>query len=304
MIRIHNQLTIHNLQKQLQTQNSELKQVVKMLSQSQLAVVQRETIANLSRLAIGVVNGIEPPLWQISNHLVSIQQTLPVLSQYIQPLQSELLAEMLSHQSAIGILPSLAEAVDSIQAEAGQIRAILLALHQFADFNTAEVRSIDIHAAIDQMLLLLHPFFMRNQPRQIELVKDYGSLPPVTGYVNLFNQVMFNLLSRAIDALASNSSQAEDAAFQPTLRLKTEISDRATVLIYVQDNAIPANDIEIPANSPTWFPGSSLNGLTNLPIGVLVCQQIVAEIHRGHLTHQTLAQGSEFRIELPIHFSP
>lgn len=335
LMRIENQLTLRNLQKQLQVQNSQLKQAIAIMNHSHLELIHQETASYLSRLAIGMAHGLGQPLTQLSNYLSVIQQALPTLKQRLLASQGESAAgelpdrfpnrfpdqfpDQFPNQATVGaidatsVLSSLDRVTQGMQTNANCMQAILLALHSLAKCNTAELRSIDIHQAIDRMLLLLQPFFMEPGAAQTPgLVKDYGVLPSVTCYVNLFDQVLFSLLSQAIDGLTFRSSQVETGAFQPTLRIKTELSDRETVLIHIQDNSTQDNGTAAPARSseslnslPPAFldqPDRPSGELSGLPIGILICQQIVEETHQGRFTHRTSKHGSEFIVEMPVQF--
>lgn len=348
LIRIENQLTLQKLQKQLQAQNSRLKQAIKTLSMSPLELIQQETMTYLSRLAIGVARGMDQPLAQISNYLSHIGQTLPMLKQCMQPPQDgstavelpnqlpnqfpdqlanqffnqspEQFSEQFLEQSlnslddqlmlgaidANGMLSSLDQATQAMQANANQMQSILLALHSLAQCNTSNLRSIDIHEAIDRMLVLLQSLLVKSDAAHATgVVKDYGVVPSITCYVNLFNQVLFNLLSQAIDELTCTNNQTQTGGLQPELRIKTELSDRETVLIHIQinDTATATCSSESLALAKTMSdrPADSSSREVPLPIGIAICQRIVEETHQGRFTHRTLQQGREFVLEMPLH---
>ena len=52
------------------------------------------------------------------------------------------------------------------------------------------------------MLILQHKLKENGKNRQIEIVKEYGKIPPVQCYAGQLNQVFMNIVSNAIDALA------------------------------------------------------------------------------------------------------
>ena len=80
---------------------------------------------------------------------------------------------------------------------AERICKLVESLRTFSRLDESELKAVDLHEALESTIVLLRSRF----PSTIELVKDYGDLPPVECYAADLNQVFLHLLNNAIDAL-------------------------------------------------------------------------------------------------------
>jgi len=85
---------------------------------------------------------------------------------------------------------------------AERIRQIVLSLRNFSRLDEDGTKPVDIHEGIDNTLLLLqHRLKAKPGCPEIQVIRDYGNLPPVMCHAGQMNQVFMNLLANAIDAL-------------------------------------------------------------------------------------------------------
>ncbi len=198
------------------------------------------------------------------------------------------------------------------------------------------MKSVDLHEGIDNTLLILqHRLKANTDLPDIEVIKEYGDLPPVECYPAQLNQVFLNILSNGIDAIedglgASPSmapTRAEDNGKGflsmdrqqenfyrplpmthnqlPKIRIRTSaIGDRERgtadrVLIRISDNG-PGIPEEVRSRIfDPFFTTKPIGRGTGL--GLSISYQIVVEKHRGQLRCIALPeQGTEFQIEIPI----
>ena len=196
-----------------------------------------------------------------------------------------------------------------------RIKDIVENLQIFAN-NQEQIEKIDIHQEIDRTLQLLQ-YRLKEQPTRsgIQVIKNFGILPPVEGYLGEIAQVLINLIANAIDTLEERMEH--DYSFIPTIWVNTnsianhlslverdhtqtsgEKSFRKSkVIIKITDNGkgiLPHIQRQIFEPLFTTKLASKTKGL-----GLSICQQIIAHKYRGKLKcNSRLGEGSEFVIEI------
>jgi signal transduction histidine kinase len=189
--------------------------------------------------------------------------------------------------------------------------------------DEAERKSVDIHEGLENTLLILQ-HRLKPEAANIQIVKEYGSLPPVECYPGQLNQVFMNLLNNAIDALEkSTSSRISDrvATFNPEripsnqniIKISTEVIDRSSalasnsgsipssqsVIIRIADNGSGIPDEEKKRIFDPFFTTKPVGKGTGL--GLSISYQIVVEKHGGQLQcFSELGKGTEFVVEIPL----
>ncbi|MEG4803334.1 PAS domain-containing protein [Microcoleus sp. ARI1-B5] len=309
---------------QLKHKNRELEQTLKQLGRTQTQLIQAEKMSSLGQLVAGIAHEINNPVTFIygniiyaseyANNLLQLcslyQQYYPepvsALSEFAEQIEVEFMKEDFPHL------------LKSIQIGADRIREIVLSLRNFSRLEESDIKRVDIHEGIDSALLILqHKFKENGRNRQIEIVKEYGILPPVQCYVGQLNQVFMNILNNAIDALAdvrnrkwelASATDGERQNFPslplggdalPSIRIRTEVLENNRVAIAICDNGSGmAESVKSRIFDP-FFTTKPVGKGTGL--GLSISYQIVVERHRGALRCISApGGGTEFAIEIPI----
>ena len=169
--------------------------------------------------------------------------------------------------------------------------------------DESDLKLVDIHEGIDSTLLILqHRLKPKAEHSAIQVIKDYGNLPPVECYASSLNQVFMNILSNAIDALdeANASGTCEGIKEKVSqITIRTSILHSEWVQISIADNGsgMPES-VKDEIFNPffTTKPAGKGTGL-----GMSISYQIVVEEHGGILACSSeVGKGSEFRIQIPI----
>lgn len=168
------------------------------------------------------------------------------------------------------------------------------------------MKPVDIREGIDSTLLILKSRLKGyGDMTDIEIIKNYGEVPPVDCYAGQLNQVFMNVISNAIDALRERdrSREPEDMLEDPsTITITTRIveqGDYSRAVISIKDNGagIP-DDIKNRLFDP-FFTTKQVGSGTGL--GLSISYQIITEKHGGQLSCvSTPGQGAEFIIEIPL----
>ncbi|HAX78911.1 MAG TPA: PAS domain-containing sensor histidine kinase [Cyanobacteria bacterium UBA11372] len=298
---------------QLKQKTTELETALLELQQTQAQLVQSEKMSCLGQLVAGVAHEINNPINCVSSNLPHaeryIQELLNLLQLYAQH-YPEPPAEIQAEKAAIDlefIIEDLPKILSAMQQGSERIREIARSLRNFSRTDEAQMKPADIHEGIESTLLILHHRFKPKQefPR-IELVKEYGNLPPVECYAGQLNQVFMNLIGNGIDAIEEvmgNGSwvigNGKETNYQlPTIRISTEVINDNWVKIRISDNGAGMTAEVQEQLFNRFFTTKPVGKGTGL--GLSISKQIV-EKHKGNLKCISApGQGSEFIIEIPI----
>jgi signal transduction histidine kinase len=166
------------------------------------------------------------------------------------------------------------------------------------------MKQVDIHEGINNTLLILAH---RLKPKSIEclgiqVVKDYGQLPPVQCYAGQLNQVFMNILTNAIDAIDEYNKERslEDIKNHPsTIWVCTQVLDKNQVIVLIGDNGSGMSEEVRGKLFDPFFTTKPVGSGTGL--GMSISYQIIVEKHGGKLECISApGQGTSFLIQIPI----
>lgn len=277
--------------------------------QTQAKLIQTEKMASLGRIVAEVAHEIRNPLnciWGNLTFLLSyFEHLLQLISVYeeeysepcprIDALKEEIEFDFLQEDLPITL--------EGMELGASQLLKIVNGLHHFSHMDETKPVETDIHECVEMTLLILKNRFKNS----IEVVKNYGELPLVSGYSGQLSQVFLNLLVNALDALTEYAADREIQTecpdnWQPQIEITTKVvetEDGKRVAICIADNGPgipPENHQHIFDTFFTTKPAGKGSGM-----GLAICNQIVTEKHGGQLKIRSQpGKNTEFEILLPI----
>jgi len=323
---------------QSREQAQQLEQALQKLRRTQSQLIQTEKMSSLGQLVAGVAHEINNPVTFIYGNLTpaseSTQDLLRLLRLYQEhyPQPAPEIQEEMEAIEVDFLVEDLPKMLSSMKIGADRIRQIVLSLRNFSRLDEAEIKPVDIHEGLNNTLLILqNRLKARAGHPEIQIVKDYGSLPQVECYAGQINQVFMNILTNALDALeellAQRRSEGEDVAqvegsednvqpsnlqpATPCIRIRTEVGrpgesglsreSQDWVTIRIADNG-PGMTQEVKQRLfDPFFTTKPVGEGTGL--GLSISYQIVVEKHGGQLRCKSVpGQGAEFFIEIPIFY--
>jgi len=191
----------------------------------------------------------------------------------------------------------------SMQEGVQRIRSISDSLRSFSRADTESKIAFNIHEDLDSTILILkHRLKANNTRPAIEVVKNYGDIPPIPCFAGQLNQVFMNLLANAIDALEESNfgrNFQEIQAHPNCITVSTSMSQgKNSVLIRIQDNGVGMSEQVRQKIFDHLFTTKAVGKGTGL--GLSIARQIVVEKHGGTLeVNSTPGLGAEFVITIP-----
>lgn len=290
----------------------------------QADTIQSEKMASLGRLVDGVAHEILDPvgfIWGNLNYVADYSQNLVELmaayEKYLPELPEEIV-QLRADMELDYLQQDLPRAMASIRNGADRLKKLVSSLQNFCHIDEVYPKPADLHACIDSALLLIKS----RLSGEIEVVRNYGHLPPVSCYAGQLNQVFMNIFTMAIDGLLNKAVNQKFAQEFREIGLDAspvEITSKSRIEITTQLTSQPASlpaapdsrwvTIKIADNGPGMSPEKLQKLLASFSTekrqeketSLVVSYWIVTAKHGGqfHVRSQP-GEGTEFEILLPL----
>jgi two-component system, NtrC family, sensor kinase len=219
-----------------------------------------EKMASIGLLAAGVAHEVNTPLTGISS--------------YTQMLREQVKPEDLRY-------PLL----EKIERQAFRAAKIINNLLNFSRSGSADLETVDVNRVLLDVLSLLEHQLERNR---VKVVREFSDgLPVVRGNENRLQQVFFNLILNARDAMPSGG----------WLTLATRADDDDTVIIEVRDTGVGIRREDIKRIYDPFFTTKGIGRGTGL--GLSVSYGIIQEHGGAIFVDSVPGKGTTFQVALP-----
>jgi signal transduction histidine kinase len=185
----------------LKKKNVELEEALHELEETQAQLVLTEKMASLGNLAAGIAH-------EVNNPIGAMNAAADVSGKCADRIEMLAPADEPALQKALGILK---ENVQVVRTAGKRVAGIVQTLKDFATLDRAEYQLTDIHADLDNNLVLLE----HELKDKVTVVKKYGNVPPMECYRGELNQAFMTLLTRA----------ARDIEEKGTIEIRTSQED-------------------------------------------------------------------------------
>ncbi|MUG95504.1 response regulator [Scytonema sp. UIC 10036] len=297
------------LEQRVQERTTQLTQSLQQLQETQLQLIQSEKMSTLGQLVAGIGHEINNPIGFIGGNISHIEEYIKDLLRLLRLQQKKLpnrdrdIEELVEEIDLEYLIEDLPKLLASMHQGITRLRDISLSLRTFARADMSCKVEFQIHEGIDSTLMLLkHRLNGNGDCAKIQVVKQYGELPPIACYPGQLNQVFMNIIANAIDAFDAieRKDSSQGIAAPNTIAIATSVdSQQKTVTICIQDNGrgiIPEIQARIFEPSFTTKPVGKGTGL-----GLAISRQIIVDKHKGQITCSSVpGKGTQFTISLPI----
>ncbi|MEG4457857.1 PAS domain S-box protein [Microcoleus sp. N9_A1] len=299
---------LHNSEAQSREQAAQLAAALNKLKTTHSQLVQSEKMSSLGLLIAGVAHEINNPVSFIHGNLAHLKNYTQDLFHHLElyehhyPNPVEEIQQEREEKDLDFLAEDLPQILSSMSVGVDRICQIVQSLRNFSRHDDSQMKPINLHEGIDGTLLILnHRLKGNGEMLPIQIVKQYGELPPVECFAGPINQVFMNILSNAMDAL-------DDANSRRTCQEMPENVSQIRIFTEVVGNFV---EIKIADNGPgiteeikqrifdAFFTTKPIGKGTGM--GLSISYQIIVERHNGELyCSSELGKGTEFTIKMPI----
>ncbi len=260
-------------------------------------------MSSLGRLVAGVAHEINNPVRFIYGNLTFLEEHFTALLsalQYYHKVNPEVLNTPELQELDIDFVRSDFPALlQSMSKGTNRIKDIVHSLKNFSRLGESGQKTVSLLKGLEDALQLLEHRLGASRGADgsaaIQVVRKYGVLPTVECYFGQLNQVFFNILDNAIDALEGGRSPREITISASACTL--ENSSDCGVEIEIADNGcgIPL-ELQERIFDPffTTKPVGSGTGM-----GLAICHSVVVETHGGSLKMRSSPAGTAFTMRIP-----
>ncbi|MDB2425914.1 ATP-binding protein [bacterium] len=277
---------IYSFQNRLKTNFVEIKESSDKLKNAQSQLVHSEKMASLGQLVAGVAHELNNPIGFIHSNVQYLDEYTQTLFKLIKTAKEhpEQLDKELKDCDFDYLEKDFPKLIRSCKEGAQRTRDIVVGLRSFSRLDEAVLKEVDINQSIDETLNLL----VGEIKHRIEVIKNYGDLPPVTCYSSQLNQVFMNLLSNAAQAIEGEG----------VITITTESKDDGFVSISIKDSGKGIKKKDLEHIFDPFFTTKEQGQGTGL--GLSISYGII-EKHRGKIEVKSVVKkGTEFIITIPI----
>lgn len=169
--------------------------------------------------------------------------------------------------------------------ECNRMADLIKKLMDFYRPSSGVIKSTDIHKVIDEMLMLVQKLLIR---KKIKIEKDLASdMPEIEAIPDQLKQVILNILSNAVEAVAESCGRIEISA----------VHINSKIMITIKDNGIGIPPENLKYIFDPFF--TTKLAVKGIGLGLYVSYGIIKR-HGGDITvHSKPGQGTQFTVTLP-----
>lgn len=275
-------------------QTQQLQAALQELRSTQQQLIQTEKMSGLGQMVAGIAHEINNANNFIHANLFHAQEYFKVLNEALElcgnacPEAAEAMVRINEELELDYVRDDFGKLLNSMREGSGRIRSIVMTLRNFSRLDHAELKPVDLNEGLESSLLMLQNKLKTN----IKIDKQYGNLPPVKCHAGQINQVFYNLIDNALDAIDSARKPGE-----LTIRSWQSEPDWITISVRDTGNGIPAH-IQDKIFDP-FFTTKPVGKGTGL--GLSVCYQVIVQAHGGRIRCVSqVGEGTELIVELPL----
>ncbi|PKP09075.1 MAG: hypothetical protein CVU09_12875 [Bacteroidetes bacterium HGW-Bacteroidetes-4] len=277
------------INEKLASQKQELELTLERLRKTQAQLIQSEKMASLGVLIAGIAHEINNPINFISCGIDGIKIYIEQINDCIddcisqQKMISQNKETKLTKASADDMRHTLNTLIEGMEMGVSRTVSIVNGLRSFSRSDETTLQQFDLHALIDNTLLILY----NQYKNRIEIQKQYGDIPLISGFPGQISQVVMNLLINAIQSIPN----------QGTITISTQSKgEKVQLTVHDTGTGIPEkirNQIFDP-----FFTTKEAGKGTGL--GLSISYNIIKD-HKGEIIFESQPnKGTCFIVELPV----
>ncbi len=137
------------------------------------------------------------------------------------------------------------------------------------------------------------------KPGELQILREYGAdIPKIKGNFTQLQEVFFNLIDNAYDAMMQRKAELKEKEYSPTIKIFAQGDNNGGINIRFEDNGIGIKD-EDKMKLFTPFFTTKLSSKKGTGLGLYVIQKLIEENHEGKVAYSSVyQQGTNVSIYL------
>jgi len=266
---------------ELYEKNETLEKTLSELKSAQSQLVQSEKMASLGQLVAGLTHEFNTPISTIR----SMNDTKSKAFMKLQTALGNSAPDAAGKDRKIrNVMEAILKADQLIDQGAERLDEIIKNLKNFVRLDEAEMKMADIHEGLDSVLALI-----KHDLANIEVVREYGEIPPFVHHPGKLNQVFLNLLMNACHAIEDKGRITITTSLKKN---RVHVAIRDTGKGIKQEDLKSVFDPDFKIKSP----------VVRANLGLPISYQIIQKHHGKINVESEPGKGSVFTVILPTDF--
>ncbi len=287
---------------ELKQSNEELEKTLQDLKEAEAQLVESGKMASLGQLTAGIAHEINNPINFVTSNVKPLKRDVEMIIEMLGRIEELSVAEMDADEKRRQI-DELKEEMDfdylkteidyllnGITEGSSRTAEIVKGLRIFSRLDEDDLKLADINEGMDSTLVIVRNTLGTN----IDIVKDYSSIPPIECYPGKLNQVFLNIVTNGLQAIKAKFNDERGGQ----LTIRTYSPDEDHIAISIKDNGIGMDENTMKKVFEPFFTTKDVGEGTGL--GMSIVYNTINK-HNGKIEFDSrLGEGTEFTITLPV----
>jgi signal transduction histidine kinase len=286
---------------ELRIVNADLNKVLVDLKEAEGHLVESEKMAALGQLTAGIAHEINNPINFVTSNVAPLKRDIDMLFDVMNDIEAVGLSaipveeknqkiEEIKEEIDFDYLKiEISHLLKGINEGANRTAEIVKGLRIFSRVDENDLKKANINEGLDSTMVLVNNLLNN----RIELIRDYGDIPPIDCYPGKLNQVFLNIITNAIQAINQRHGEASSGV----LKIHTGRNENS-IFVKVEDNGTGMDENTKKKVFEPFFTTKEVGEGTGL--GMSIAYNIIKK-HNGQIhINSTPGAGTEFILDLPI----
>jgi len=302
LARVKTHLALHHYKQLLEEKNRALSETLNQLRETQSHLISSEKMASIGVLTAGIAHEINNPVSFINSSLIGLSKDirffLDIQNRYTQLMchpGKETLEELEQYKQDHDYEERLEEIVtltENILAGSKRISGIVQSLRTFSRPDEHDMKEVNLIEIIESTLVLLH----HKVNNRIEIIRQFGEIPPINCFPAKISQVIMNLLTNAIDAIEAKGGSTELEKITLLTGIRS-VKDNSFATVTIQDTGCGINEETLKKIFDPFFTTKPVG--KGMGLGLSISNEII-RAHGGWIeVTKPEAGGASFTLFLP-----
>lgn len=191
----------------------------------------------------------------------------------------------------------LEHALNRIESNVQQGGEIVQGLLKYTRKNDEGIQDLELAKLIEAALEMTQ---FKIKPGEMAINHEYPSnLPKIRGNFTQLQEVFFNLIDNAYDAMMQRKAELKETGYAPLIKIKAAGSDNGHLDVHVEDNGIGIQEQDKEKIFTPFFT-TKLSSKKGTGLGLYVIQRLIEENHKGKVVYESkYKQGTVVHLTLP-----